>query len=156
MVAKGFCWGFCRRVVKRRWMKGSESKEYREKKMGMVSLQRPVPLDTLDTQHMSSLGHVSRTQRVQWPLATGLKLKQLDLYFCFFYCVLNCLIYEIYLKNWLPDEENELHRTVVQGQAQPNLIPPQTGDRWGEIKGRQSEELRTSEEFIFLRKTKWW
>ena len=84
MVAKGFCWGFCRRVVKRRWMKGSGSKEYREKKMGMVSVQWPVPLDTLDTQHMSSLGHVSRTQRVQWPLATELKLKQLDLYFCFF------------------------------------------------------------------------
>ena len=123
-------------------MRGSGSKEYREKKMGMVSIQWLVPLytldtntcprqplDMLDTQHMSSLGHVSRTQRIQWPLATELKLKQLDLYFCFFYCVLNCLIYEIYLKNWLPDEENELHRRAMQGQAQPNLIPPQTGDR---------------------------
>ena len=52
-------------------------------------------------------------------------------------------------RNWLPDEENELHWGAMRDQAQPNLIPPQTGDWWGEIKGRQSEELRTSEDLIF-------
>ena len=31
-----------------------------------ASVQWPVPLDALDTRHVSSLGHVSRIQRVQW------------------------------------------------------------------------------------------
>ena len=32
--------------------------------LGGVSVQWPVPLDTLDTQHVSSFGHVSHIQRI--------------------------------------------------------------------------------------------
>lgn len=45
--------------------------------MGDVSVQWPVPMDTLGYGHVSKIGHVSTSQRVQWnwPLDTSPTLK---------------------------------------------------------------------------------
>ena len=53
------------------------------------------------------------------------------------------------------DIENEMHLRAKRGQTWPNLTLPQTRDRRWEIEGRQNEELKTSEELIFLKKIKW-
>lgn len=51
------------------------------KKMGDVSVQWPVPMDTLGYGHVSKIEHVSTSQRVQWnwPLDTSPTFKKKNL-----------------------------------------------------------------------------